>query len=197
MIEREDERVYIDADGEEERSCCIWLLLLPAWLYQRGDGLWIERARSWGTPCEGEVAGQAEGGEEGEEGKECVASPPRWKKREAEEKMSDQDEAISSVFLRPVSHALRPPPISASLFGPLRAARHKGEIERRKRSVDGIKRRKKEKGASERGGRSERETGEKWSASERGQPRATSRAATLLREGSVRFFQKIYKLGAS
>lgn len=38
---------------------------------------------------------------------------------------------------------------------------------------------------TEREKKKERDTGEKWTASERRQPRATSRAATLLREGSL------------
>lgn len=57
---------------------------------------------------------------------------------------------------------------------------------------------------TEREKKKERDTGEKWTASERRQPRATSRAATLLREGSLSvsllssstycFFKKMYKV---
>lgn len=177
--ERKTERKYTDI--EEERSCRSWLLLVPPGTRAEMDSgskeREVRRCRARGRrPASSRWTRRRLGKRERE--RERSKEESAWRAlsdREAEEKMSD----LFSLSLFPAFY-----PRSSS-FGPLhlpsfRLSRGK-ERERLKgeKGGDGIKRRKKRERERE------RDTGEKWTASERRQPRATSRAATLLSEGSL------------
>lgn len=175
--ERKTERKYTDI--EEERSCRSWLLLVPPGTRAEMDSgskeREVRRCRARGRrPASSRWTRRRLGKRERERSKEESA----WRAlsdREAEEKMSDLFSLSLSrllsafLFFRP-----SPPPFVSSFPRERERERLKGE-----KGGDGIKRRKKRERERE------RDTGEKWTASERRQPRATSRAATLLSEGSL------------
>lgn len=139
-------------------------------------------------PCEREAASQLSLDKEEtwkERERERSKEESAWRAlsdREAEEKMSDLFSLSLSLFPAFYPRSSSFGPLLLPSLRPLSEGRGKErERERLKgeKGEDGIKRRKKRERERE------RDTSEKWTASERRQPRATSRAATLLSEGSL------------